>query len=266
MSSRGAVVAGKFYTDDPKSLRRQVGEWLRHEGSQQPARAAVSPHAGYMFSGATAGKTLGSVKIPGQVILLGPNHTGRGKELSLYPDGEWETPLGKVLVCPSLNKLLLKHCPCLETDTRAHEYEHSLEVQLPFLQVLNPEVQICAVAIWTASMELLNAFGQGLARAIAEFGKDVFILASSDMTHFEAAAAAEKKDRLAIDKILAVDAAGLARTVSENNISMCGWAPTVAMLAALDDSACPELVHYTNSGETIGDTDSVVGYAGIIIR
>ena len=265
MGIRSPYVAGQFYPANAKDLESFIKLVTQHQASQD-AVAIMVPHAGYIYSGKTAAKTIASVRIPDSVLLLGPNHTGEGRPFSIFSRGEWQTPLGSVPINEALASELLNESPYLEENELAHQFEHSLEVQIPFLQVLNPSVKIVPITISCHEEEV----NQEVAHQIAEVlkNKDVLILASSDMTHYESAESASKKDYLAIESIEALNENQLWNVVHQNQISMCGIIPMYITLAASKDlgAKAAELVEYTNSGEVTGDHDSVVGYAGMIIR
>jgi MEMO1 family protein len=264
---RESVVAGQFYPSDPKKLRQVLDSFCNLSGAQAEAKAVVVPHAGYMYSGSVAGAAYGAVRIPKRIILLGPNHTGRGTPLSLYPAGEWRTPLGVVPIDDVINRHLMQECSELCEDQSAHLREHSLEVQVPFLQVRVPEIRISAICVGTSDYAPLETLGHALANAIRSAKEPVLIVSSSDMTHYEPADVAASKDQLAIDRMLAVDPKGLYRVVRDKGISMCGFAPTVAALTACLDlgASAGKLIRYANSGDVSGDYGSVVGYAGLMI-
>ncbi len=260
--------AGQFYPADPETLRETVQSFLQQADAPIQAKAVVVPHAGYIYSGSVTGKVLSAVEVPHRVILLGPSHTGLGKALALSPDTAWHTPLGTVPTDTRLNRNLLESCPGLQEDNIAHLREHSLEVQVPFLQTLQPDCRIAAICIGTSDYASLEALGRGIAETIRSTDAPVLLLASSDMTHYESAETAARKDRLAIDHILELEPRGLYRTVIENNITMCGFAPTIAVLVACLDmgASTARLIDYTNSGKASGDYRQVVAYAGIAIE
>jgi AmmeMemoRadiSam system protein B len=213
------------------------------------------------------GEVFSSVRLPNQIIILGPNHSGRGAALALAPAGTWDTPLGSIRINEEMNQLLRAECPQLREDSTAHRFEHSLEVQLPFLQMLQPDFCLCAICLMTTDLSALEALGHAMARAIQSQKEAVLLVASSDMTHYETKEEAARQDRFAIDRMLAVDPAGLHRVVLERDISMCGFAPAVAVLTACRDlgATAGRLIRYTNSGEASGDFDRVVAYAGIAV-
>ncbi|HIJ78825.1 MAG: AmmeMemoRadiSam system protein B [Desulfobulbaceae bacterium] len=264
---RDPAVANQFYPGEAKSLRRMLEGLIPNISDKQDALAVVSPHAGYIYSGAVAGETLAKVNIPADIIILGPNHHGYGKAVALMDQGSWMMPLGEVDINETLAALLLKHSATIKEDTLAHRFEHSLEVQVPFLQYLRQDFTITPLVISYLSYETCREVGISLAKAIKEYGKPVLMVASSDMSHYESRASATAKDNLAIDRIKAFDPEGLYKTVKDKGITMCGVMPaTIAMIAAQELGASKaELVRYTDSGEASGDISQVVGYAGIII-
>ena len=267
-NEREPAYAGQFYPGDPETLRETVQSFFQDTDSLLQAKAVVVPHAGYIYSGSVTGKVLSAVEVPPRTILLGPSHTGLGETLALSPDTAWHSPLGTLSIDTGLNRRLLEACPGLREDTIAHLREHSLEVQIPFLQMIQPDCRISAICIGTADYASLEALGHGLAKAIRSTDSPVLLLASSDMTHYESAETAARKDKLAIDRILEMDPRGLYRTVMENNITMCGFAPAISVLiACLDmEASTARLIDYTNSGEASGDYRQVVAYPGIAIE
>jgi AmmeMemoRadiSam system protein B len=264
---REPAYAGQFYPGDPDSLRRTVQSFLQEPEALMEAKAVLVPHAGYIYSGSVTGKVLSMVQLPHRVILLGPNHTGLGQSLALSPYSSWETPLGTVPTDYELNKLLLDACPELREDTDAHLKEHSLEVQIPFIQTLQPDCTVSAICIGTSDYSLLEKLGHAIARAVQSTEEPALLLSSSDMTHYESADTAALKDRLAIERIIEIDPSGLYHTVFEKNISMCGFAPTISVLVACFDMGASKgkLIDYTHSGKASGDYGQVVAYAGIAI-
>ena len=215
-----------------------------------------------------AGQVISKVEITDTIIILGPNHTGRGEPYSLMPEGIWETPLGNVEIDTDLANAILEKTSYLKDDTLAHAYEHSIEVQLPFLQYFKSDFRFVPISLSSYEGAALKSIGRELARTIKDSNRDVMIIASSDMTHYESHEQAKMKDEAAIGAILKLDVDGLMRKVDELNISMCGWMPTVTMLSCCKQLGAKKahLVKYQTSGETTGDYTSVVGYAGIIIR
>ncbi len=265
--TRQAVVADQFYPGNPAVLRQTLDTLIPAVQEKEDAFAVVSPHAGYVYSGAVAGETFARVQIPETVVILGPNHHGRGEALALGVS-DWSMPLGKVPIERTLADAVLRRSRVIVGDDTAHLYEHSLEVQVPFLQYLQENLKIVPIVVSHVSYSVCQEAAMDLAAAIREFTAPVLIVASTDMTHYESRRSASSKDRLALERILAMDPEGLYETVVGNRISMCGIMPTtIALLAAMELGAREaELVRYTDSGAVSGDTNQVVGYAGLIIR
>jgi len=224
------------------------------------------PHAGYIYSGRIAGATFARIDVPEHVLVLCPNHTGRGLPRALWSRGAWRTPLGDVEIAEELTECLKRHAR-LDDDQHAHTHEHAIEVELPFLQRLAPRVRIAPLCLQQHSLDECRELGQALAEGIRAFGRRVLIVCSTDMSHYIPAELAAELDHLALEQVEALNPAALYRTVIERRISMCGFIPTTVGLAA----ACAlgaersELVGYGNSGETSGDFGRVVGYAGALI-
>jgi AmmeMemoRadiSam system protein B len=219
-----------------------------------------------MYSGHVAGAVFGRLPKRSTYIILCPNHTGRGAPLAIMSSGEWLTPLGRVPVDFALAGLLRRSCHLLMEDAEAHEDEHSLEVQLPFLQRSVGEFKFVPIAIGVGGYAGLESLGHSIAQAVGPTAA-VMIVASSDMNHYEPDSLTRAKDRKAIDKILALDPPGLYEVLRHEDISMCGYGPTIAMLTAAKDLGAQgaELIKYATSADTSGDRDAVVGYAGIIV-
>lgn len=271
MRVRPTAVAGSFYAGESDALRRDVGSYLRPVGPVEPAFGAVVPHAGYIYSGSVAGAVYASIAAPAAAIVLCPNHTGRGAPGAVDPSDSWRTPLGDVPVNGRLSRRLLELSPSLVSDSLAHSQEHSLEVQLPFLQVLRPDVSIVPVCLGAPDIALCREVGRALATLAAEEargGKPFLLLASSDMNHYESREIGRRKDALALARIEAIDPEGLFRTVLSENITMCGFLPVTALLFAARASSISgaAVVARRDSGDETGETDSVVGYAGVILR
>ncbi len=270
LTVRPPAVAGRFYPSDAKELLREVRDYTSTAAA--PPRIAaigcVAPHAGYIYSGGVAGAVYSRLKIPQHCVILCPNHTGQGRPLAVMVNTTWQTPLGEVAADADLSARLLRRFPGLQEDSAAHRSEHAIEVQLPFLQTQQPELHIVPIAVGTSDFEVLRRLGEALADVISEGRKKVLIVASSDMNHYESDAVTRVKDHKAIEHVLAMDARGLWDVVMNENISMCGFGPTVVMLTAAKLLGATEatLVKYATSGEVSGDYVSVVGYAGIIVE
>jgi AmmeMemoRadiSam system protein B len=271
---RQPAVAGTFYPREPRELLARVQQFL-DEG-----RAAIStdsathvieclvPHAGYVFSGAVAGAVYARIKIPKRVVILGPRHRPGGANFAINSEGAWETPLGRAEIDSELARALMAACPLLVEDDVAHRREHSLEVQLPFLQALSKDFRFAPIAIGTLNFNELAELGHALAKVISNFPEPVLIVASSDLNHYESEEITHVKDHQAIDQMLALNPRGLHDTVRREGITMCGCGPAVAALtAALDLGATrAELVRYATSSDVLGDRDEVVGYAGMLFH
>lgn len=266
---RMPAVAGSFYPGSPRELDRVVRSLTREDALKARALAVVAPHAGYVYSGGVAGEVFSSVAVPDRVVVLCPNHTGLGHRAALLSGAAWAMPFGEVLPERALAAELLAECPLLREDGSAHHGEHSLEVMLPFLHRFRPSFRLVPVSLGRLSVEECRELGAALARVIRRNreGGDVLVVASSDMTHYEPEGVARAKDALAIDRMLALDPAGLLETVRRERITMCGVVPAAAALfAAVDLGASgARLVRYATSGDASGDYGRVVGYAGIVV-
>lgn len=265
--TRHPAVAGRFYPKEPGVLRAAVRSFVP-ASQKSPAFGCVVPHAGYIYSGEVAGAVFARMEAPRRCIMMCPNHTGHGQALAIMSRGRWETPLGDVPVDSELAEALKRKFPSLAEDSEAHHSEHAIEVELPFLQTLWPEVPIVPIALGTRRFEILEALGKAIAAVIATLPEPALIVASSDMNHYENDAVTRIKDRQAIDRMLELDAKGLLEVVVREEISMCGFGPAVAMLTAanLSGAKTAELVKYATSGDVSGDREMVVGYAGIVVR
>jgi hypothetical protein len=265
--NREPAVAHQFYPGDPATLKHTLDSLIPAATARQKALAVVSPHAGYIYSGSVAGETFAAVEIPRDIVMLGPNHHGYGAVVAVMEKGAWSMPLGEVPINSVLAQGLLAQTELIAADTLAHRFEHSLEVQVPFLQYLRPDLTLLPMVISHLSFKACQEVGEALAAVIEQYRQPVLIVASSDMTHYESRAAATAKDSLVLERIEALDPEGLYNTVRSNKITMCGVMPTtIALIAALRLGATrARLVRYTDSGEASGDTSQVVGYAGFVI-
>lgn len=267
-SIRRPAVAGRFYPQNPETLTADIESYLSSTADAAPAIGCVVPHAGYMFSGRVAGAVFARISVPGCSILMCPNHTGVGHPLSIMSEGAWQTPLGAAAINSEIAETLKQHLPLLTEDPTAHSAEHAAEVELPFLQVRHPHSSFVPIALGTAYFEPLEALGHAIAEVVRAQSEPVLVVASSDMNHYESDQVTRIKDHKAIEPILRLDARGLYDTVMNEDISMCGFGPTVAMITAARDlrATRAELVRYATSGDVSGDRDKVVGYAGIVVR
>lgn len=264
---RAPAVAGRFYPRDRQELLDEVHAFSVEEATPRPAIGCIAPHAGYVYSGHVAGALYSSISIPKRCVILCPNHTGVGHPLAILSQAEWDTPLGRVRPDLELANELLDRVQSLQEDASAHRSEHAIEVQLPFLQVRQPEMKIVPIAIGTSKYDRLEELGQALAELIDNSVAGTLIIASSDMNHYESDTATRMKDGKAIERILALDAFGLWDVVMRDKISMCGFGPAVAMLTAARQlgAQAARMVKYATSGDVSGDREMVVGYAGIVV-
>ncbi|MEE8413685.1 MAG: MEMO1 family protein [Dehalococcoidales bacterium] len=264
---RNPAVAGQFYPEEPDQLRAMIGEIVDPSTDKEDVIGLVSPHAGYIYSGPVAGATISRIKFKDTFIIIGPNHTGAGQPFSIMTEGAWKTPLGEVEIDHELAKKILAASKYLKEDSLAHQYEHSIEVQIPFLQYFKPDVKIVPIIFGHAGGDIYKEIGREIAGAINESGRGVVIIASSDMNHYESQETTQRKDTQAIEAILDLDEDELFKRVHELDISMCGYAPAISLISAAKELGVKgaELVRHQTSGDTSGDYSSVVGYAGILI-
>jgi MEMO1 family protein len=269
------AVAGRFYPANPSELAstvRRVSAPRDAASSSDVGAEKISvtaclvPHAGYMYSGAVAGEVFGRIALPKKILILGVRHFPRGESAAILSNGAWRTPLGDAPIDTELGTALRDACPLLREDSVAHSQEHSLEVQIPFLQVLAPGFSFVPVALGTVRFDDLVRVGEAVARALLAAQEPVLLLATSDLNHYEDDATTRVKDAKATAKLLALDARGLFDVCRTAKISMCGLGPAVATITALRAMGATEgeLVRYATSADVSGDTSSVVGYAGIV--
>lgn len=278
MSVRRPVVAGSFYPAQPDRLRQQIEQCFNHKlgpgrlpsGTRtgRTIHAVVCPHAGYVYSGPAAAHcylALAEEERPDTVIVLGPNHTGWGTPVSMMGEGSWETPLGRVPLDTAIAKEILGHSETIDYDDTAFLREHSVEVQVPFLQYIYGEFKLVPICMGYQDLETSREVGEAIHRATE--GKNALVVASTDLTHQERQESANRKDRLVIDAILAMDEERLQRAVREHRITTCGYGPVSAALVAskLAGAGGAELLSYYTSGDIIGDHSAVVGYAALKI-
>ena len=268
---RHPAVAGRFYPGRPEALLRDLEKYLGPEPESaekvEAALGCVVPHAGYMYSGHVAGAVYRRLPRRATYVILCPNHTGRGAPLAMMSGGSWLTPLGAVAINSALAKAVRHGCHLVTDDAQAHQEEHSLEVQLPFLQRAFKDFSFVPIAIGVGGYASLESLGHGLVQAARQAKEPFMVIASSDMNHYEPDGITRIKDRKAIDRILALDPAGLYQVIRKEDISMCGYGPTIAMLTFAREmgGTRAELVKYATSADTSGDKSAVVGYAGIIV-
>jgi AmmeMemoRadiSam system protein B len=265
---RKPAVAGYFYPQQEESLKFLLDRMIDPLRGKRKAISVIAPHAGFEYSGPVAGAVFSSVELPEIFVLLGPNHRQVKSRFAIMKVGVWQTPFGEVPINTGLANAILSRSNLVSDDSDAHEHEHSLEVQLPFIQYIRDDFSIVPICIaYQASYEELEELGHAIAEAIQSQEKAVLIVASTDMSHYVSQEEAEIKDTMAIEKIKRLDAQGLYDVVSRENISMCGYQPTTAtIVASLDLGATQaELIKYQTSGEVTKNFQEVVGYAGIRI-
>ena len=271
--ARAPAVSGRFYPGTAPELERTLRDLLDPLGPvahPAAARAAVVPHAGYLYSGVTAAHAFARVRIPPVVVILAPNHTGLARApggAALWESGSFETPLGGVAVDETCARALLESCPLVSVDHLAHRDEHAVEVELPFIRFLSPASRVVPLVLswddWASSRTL----GEALARVVRGSPEPVLLLASSDLSHYEPANTAELKDAQALAAVQALDGQELLSRCHREGITMCGRAPVAAVLAAARalGATRADVVDYRHSGWVTGDERSVVGYAGVVI-
>ncbi len=265
---REAAVAGQFYPASETKLRDMIAGMVDDKVTREDVIGLVSPHAGYIYSGRVAGATISRARFKDTFVIMGPNHTGLGRAFSIMTEGAWRTPFGDVGIDTELAERILVSSRYLEEDDGAHRFEHSIEVQLPFLQYFRQDFRLVPIVLAHARGTAYKEIGGAIARAVKDLKREVVIIASSDMTHYESRNSAKEKDNQAIEAMLALDEDGLMKKIEKLNISMCGYAPVVSMISAVKALGAKraELVKYQTSGDTTGDYNSVVGYAGLIFK
>lgn len=269
---RAAAVAGSFYPLDADELAEMVSDCMlraRQHARETSALGGICPHAGYQYSGTAAAVTYSSIReIKGAqtVVVIGPNHTGIGSLLSLSLEG-WETPLGEIENDTELGKLIQSHARYLDFDEKAHMMEHSIEVQLPFIQAINKKAKIVPICMMDQTLEASADLGRALFKAISEYNKCTVVVASSDFSHYVPPEIAKKRDMDALSFITGMDPEGFQQRASERGMwSICGHGPIASLLEYAKRMGCKEgrMLYYTNSGENGGEADSVVGYASVV--
>jgi MEMO1 family protein len=267
-NKRQPAVAGRFYPAQREALVQEVETHIDRDINKSRVLGIVSPHAGFMYSGNVAGAVYSRIEIPDTVILIGPNHTGNGEAVSIMTEGTWSMPMGDITIDQDLANAICEETVIAKQDSSAHQFEHSLETQLPFLQYFKKKFQIVPICIKRINRRSCQELSEGIVRALNRYDKPVLLVASSDMTHYESHDRAILKDRMAITFIENRDPYGLFETVQSEKITMCGVNPVTVMLLCSEKLGAKEaeLVKYMTSGEVSGDMEKVVGYAGMIIK
>jgi AmmeMemoRadiSam system protein B len=294
VSIRPPIVAGMFYAGDKLGLQREIERAFLHElgpgkipaekGTARSLKAVVCPHAGYMYSGHIAAHAFSAIYEDGEpdvFVILGPNHSGRGATAAVWSAGGWRTPLGVVPVDENVASAILNQSTHVQSDETAHIREHSIEVQLPFLQFLYPTTKIVPICVNTDpiyfksfigdqkriknAVDVSTEIGRAISSALDETGVDGLVIASSDFTHRESATSAQSKDHEAIEHALALNPTGLAQTVNTRSASICGYAPIIASISFAKERGVTEgkLLKYATSGDVTGSHAEVVAYGAI---
>lgn len=285
-SIRKATVAGSFYDSDKASLLNQLKYCFLHEIGPQKLpeskkiyqnkskiKGIVSPHAGFIFSGPIAAHNyyyLSFEKIPQTIIIIGPNHRGLGEEISIMPAGYWNTPLGSIEIDEKTVKKILANDKknIIKEDIQAHVFEHSIEVQLPFLQFIYPNntFKIIPICITNQKLRLMKYLADTIFGSIEN--TDCLFIASSDFTHYESQSNAKRKDISAIEKIINMDSDAFYENIKTNSASICGYGPIAVVMEICKKNGIEkgELLKYATSGDVYGMNEQVVGYASIIFR
>lgn len=270
---RPPAVAGQFYPADPAEVEAELDRVIHPVTEPRKAIGIIVPHAGWKYSGVTAGKVYSAVKIPDHVILIGPNHHNTGKSTyALFDAGKWQTPIGDVPVDEPLGAMLLDNCDWFAEAARSHSAEHSLEVQMPMLRRANPKVRVVPIMIggsWPESggRQILRDIAEAIAMTVREFGPPVLLMASTDLNHYENQEIAHIKDKLVLSAIEKLDADAMMDHVRDVEVSMCGVAATYIVMHAAKKLGAKrgEVIDYRTSGDVTGDFSSVVGYGGVVI-
>ena len=277
---RKPAVAGLFYELDPDSLRKQIEWCFKHRlgpgnipvmGSKRDIKGVIAPHAGYIYSGPVAAHTYHEIAedgFPETFIILCPNHTGMGSGVSAMKEGSWETPLGLADIDAEFADLMIKNARIIDSNADAHIKEHSAEVQLPFLQYLNPDFKFVPVTMWMQDIETSTEIGNSIYKTASELGRDVVVIASTDFTHYQPQNVAQTQDMKVIDAIKAMDENLMINRVAQLNVTMCGYGPVAATMVATKKMGATncEILKYATSGDATGDKSSVVAYASAVFR
>jgi AmmeMemoRadiSam system protein B len=275
---RRPTQAGTFYEGTAESLKGQIKNCFIHElgpgkipeivkAGPRHVLGLVCPHAGYMYSGPVAAHAyykLASDGKPDVAVIFGPNHTGYGSALAVMNEGSWRTPLGDVEVDNDIANQIVSKSQIVDVDESAHRLEHSIEVQLPFLQYLyGSNFKIVPICFLMQDLSSAREAGKATAKVLA--GKNAIIIASSDMTHYEPQQSASRKDRQVLEAVEAMDEAKLYSIIETQGMTVCGYGPIIALITAAKNLGAKEakLLCYKTSGDVIGDYSSVVGYAAV---
>lgn len=275
---RKPAVAGIFYKSNPDSLKKQIEWCFKHKlgpekipemGGKREIKGVMVPHAGYAYSGPVAAHSYSRIVedgFPDTFVILGPNHTGLGSSVSTMIQGEWETPLGNVAIDEQFAEKLVKDTLIIDADESAHVQEHSLEVHLPFLQYFSKHFKIVPVSMWMQDMETSTEIGKSIKETAEALGRDVVVIASSDMTHYKPRSIAKRDDAQVIEAIKIMDEKLMLKRIMDLNVTMCGYGPVTAAIIASKELGAQnaEILKYATSGDITGDMSAVVGYASAV--
>ena len=276
MIVRRPAVAGSFYPGDPDELRALIRDSYLHPlgpGSTPPSKeerkgvmACVCPHAGYIYSGPVAAHSylwVSALRRPELVVVVGPNHYGIGSGISTFREGEWATPLGNLPVDGEAARRIVELTGIVDFDPESQRREHSLEVQLPFLQEVYHEFKILPICLSFQDLDTARDLGRGLSVLLK--GRDAVLVASSDLTHYEPASVAREKDTALLETVKRMDVEAFYRVLEERRVTACGYGAIATVMEAcrLLGFKRGELHKYASSGDTTGDSDAVVGYPSV---
>ena len=281
LNLRKPAVAGGFYAGDSKSLNMQIENCFLHKigpgeiplvnpKKENNIIGLVSPHAGYMYSGPVAANGFYKIALDGRpdtIIILGPNHRGFGEDVSIMVEGKWKTPLGELKIDTNIAENILKNSKIIKNDKKAHQYEHSIEVQLPFIQyIFGRDIKFVPICMTRQDINTDIEIAKSICTSV--FDKNILIIASSDFTHYEPQEYAENADEQAINAVLEFNPKKLYDMIYHQNLTMCGPGPITVMLITCETLGAKkaELLKYATSGDVSGMYDQVVGYASIIFR
>jgi len=280
LNLRKPAVAGSFYAGDSKSLNIQIENCFLHKigpgelplvnpKKENNIIGFISPHAGYMYSGPVAANGFYKIALDGKpdtIIILGPNHRGFGEDVSIMAEGKWKTPLGELEIDKDMAEDILKNSKIIKNDKKAHQYEHSIEVQLPFIQyIFGKDIKFVPICMTRQDIDTDIEIAKSICSSVVD--KNILIIASSDFTHYESQEYAENVDKQAINAILESNPKKLYDIIYRQNLTMCGPGPITVMLIVCETLGAKkfELLKYATSGNITGMYDQVVGYASLIV-
>lgn len=265
---RKPAVSGQFYPNNAKAIEELISRFCPQAVNKISAKGIILPHAGYVYSGKVAAVAVSQVVPKQRLILLGPNHSGLGKQFSLWAKGKWKIPSAEISIDSELSGKILEKGNLVVDDQLAHQHEHSLEVQLPILQHFFGQFSFVPIACKQADLKTYRKVSEQIIAGVKELKEEVLFVASTDLTHYEPDSRARAKDRKVIEAIVNLDEETLISEVENNQITMCGLAPVAILLCCLKEIGArkAQVSLYQTSGDVSGDYSSVVGYVGVIIK